>query len=70
MDDPERCCGEGGGRGVHVWERMSELKILKFKKNIKNKKKMDGVKMSYFSYWLNHLYKSLFLYPFIAQCTF
>ena len=21
-DDPERCCGEGGGRGVHVWERM------------------------------------------------
>ena len=20
--DPERCCGEGGGRGVHVWERM------------------------------------------------
>ena len=21
-DDPERCHGEGGGRGVHVWERM------------------------------------------------
>ena len=21
-DDPERCCGEGGVRGVHVWERM------------------------------------------------
>ena len=21
-DDPERRCGEGGGRGVHVWERM------------------------------------------------
>ena len=21
-DDPERCCGEGGGRGVQVWERM------------------------------------------------
>ena len=21
-DDPERCCGEGGGRRVHVWERM------------------------------------------------
>ena len=21
-DDPERCCGEGGGRGVHVWEHM------------------------------------------------
>ena len=21
-DDPERCYGEGGGRGVHVWERM------------------------------------------------
>ena len=21
-DDPERCCGEGCGRGVHVWERM------------------------------------------------
>ena len=20
-DDPERCYGEGGGRGVHVWER-------------------------------------------------
>ena len=19
---PERCYGEGGGRGVHVWERM------------------------------------------------
>ena len=21
-DDPERCSGEGGGRGVHVWECM------------------------------------------------
>ena len=21
-DDRERCYGEGGGRGVHVWERM------------------------------------------------
>ena len=21
-DNPERCYGEGGGRGVHVWERM------------------------------------------------
>ena len=21
-DDPEGCCGEGGGRGVHVWERI------------------------------------------------
>ena len=21
-DDPERCYWEGGGRGVHVWERM------------------------------------------------
>ena len=21
-DDPERCYGQGGGRGVHVWERM------------------------------------------------
>ena len=21
-DDPERCYGEVGGRGVHVWERM------------------------------------------------
>ena len=21
-DDPERCYGEGGGRGVHAWERM------------------------------------------------
>ena len=21
-DDPERCYGEGGGRGVHVWKRM------------------------------------------------
>ena len=21
-DDPERCYGEGGGRGIHVWERM------------------------------------------------
>ena len=21
-DDPERCYGEGGGRAVHVWERM------------------------------------------------
>ena len=21
-NDPEGCCGEGGGRGVHVWERM------------------------------------------------
>ena len=34
-DDPERCCGEGGGRGVHVWERMKELKILKLKKKKK-----------------------------------
>ena len=22
VDHTERCCGEGGGRGVHVWERM------------------------------------------------
>ena len=21
-DDPEGCCGEGGGRRVHVWDRM------------------------------------------------
>ena len=21
-DDPEGCCGERGGRGVHVWDRM------------------------------------------------
>ena len=21
-DDPQRCYGEGGGKGVHVWERM------------------------------------------------
>ena len=21
-DDQERCYGEGGGKGVHVWERM------------------------------------------------
>ena len=21
-DDPEGCCGEGGGRGVHVWDHM------------------------------------------------
>ena len=21
-DDPEGCCGEGGGRGVHVWDCM------------------------------------------------
>ena len=20
--DPEGCCGEGGGKGVHVWDRM------------------------------------------------
>ena len=38
-DDPERCYGEGGGRGIHVWERMQELKILKFKKNKTLKKK-------------------------------
>ena len=31
-DDLERCNGEGGGREVHVWERMQELKILKLKK--------------------------------------
>ena len=37
-DDPERCYGEGGGRRVHVWEHMKELKILKLKK-LKNKKK-------------------------------
>ena len=24
-DDPERCYGEGGGTGVHVWESMSTL---------------------------------------------
>ena len=28
-DDPEGCCGEGGGREVHVWERMLELKIFR-----------------------------------------
>ena len=22
QDDPERCYGEGGGRGFHIWERM------------------------------------------------
>ena len=22
VDDPEKCYGEGAGRGVHVWERM------------------------------------------------
>ena len=22
-DDPEKCYGEGGGRGVHVWERTN-----------------------------------------------
>ena len=21
-EDPEGCCGKGGGRGVHVWEHM------------------------------------------------
>ena len=21
-DDPGGCCGEGGGRGIHVWDRM------------------------------------------------
>ena len=21
-NDPEGCCGEGGGRGVHIWDRM------------------------------------------------
>ena len=21
-DDPEGCCGEGGGRGVRAWDRM------------------------------------------------
>ena len=21
-DDPEGCCGKGGGRGVHVWDCM------------------------------------------------
>ena len=21
-DDPEGCCGERGGRGIHVWDRM------------------------------------------------
>ena len=24
-DDPEGWCGEGGGRGVHVWDRMYTL---------------------------------------------
>ena len=24
-DDPGRCYGEGGGREVHVWERMYTL---------------------------------------------
>ena len=24
-DDPERCYGDEGGRGVHVWERMYTL---------------------------------------------
>ena len=22
-DDPEGCCREGGGRGVHVWDRIT-----------------------------------------------
>ena len=35
-DDPERCYGEGGGRGVHVWACMYELKILKLKKKKRN----------------------------------
>ena len=21
-DDPEGCCGEGGGKGLHDWDRM------------------------------------------------
>ena len=24
-DDPERCYGEGGGRGVHVWEACTPM---------------------------------------------
>ena len=43
-DDPERCYGEGGGRGVHVWERMSELKILKKKKKTDNCRRRNGLR--------------------------
>ena len=40
-DDPERCYGEGGGRGVHVWERMYTCGgfMSKFFLNKKRKKK-------------------------------
>ena len=31
------------GRGVHVWERMQELKILKFKKKKTTTKNIDYV---------------------------
>ena len=34
-DDPERCCGEGDGRGVHV--RIKDFKIKK--KKVSEKKK-------------------------------
>ena len=49
-DDPERCYGEGGGRGVHVWERMytvvdscqcmaKQIQYCKVKIKIKKKRK-------------------------------
>ena len=50
-DDPERCYGEGGERGVHVWERMytrggfmlmygKTIQYCKVKVKIKDKKKV------------------------------
>ena len=52
-DDPEGCCGEGGGRGVHVWDRMytrggfmsmygKTNTVLKNKTKNKNKKQTYG----------------------------
>ena len=46
-DDPERCYGEGGGRGVHVWKRMYTrggfMSIYgKTNLNLKKKKRKKG----------------------------
>ena len=65
-DDPEGCCGEGGGRGVHVWDRMytrggfmsmygkTNKKINKInflKKRNKKKKKLVHLPENFYSWF-------------------
>ena len=49
-DDPERCYGEGGGRGVHVWERIYTPGGLK-KKRERERSSLQ-VEVSRINYWV------------------